>query len=54
MTIMSHPSQLISLVHWRTHHPRHKHIKSDWDVHGHPHHYLFIENALLSREMYRL
>ena len=49
MTIRMHRPQL--RVHWVTHH---RHVKSDWDVHCHPHPYLFIENALLSREMDRL
>ena len=49
MTIRMHRPQL--RVHWMTHH---RHVKSDWDIHGHPHPYLFIENALLSREMDRL
>ncbi len=41
-----------ALVHWRAHHPRP--VRSDWDLHGHPHHYAFIESALMSREMDRL
>ena len=45
-------SKVSTLAHWRVHHPRH--VRSDWDVHGHPHHYAFIESALLSREMNRL
>lgn len=51
MTITMRPSQITSLVH-RRHHP--KRVKSDWDSHGHPHHYGFIETALMSREMERL
>jgi hypothetical protein len=46
------PSRVTALVHWRTHHP--SHVKTDWDIHGHPHHYVYIENALLAREMNRL
>ncbi len=45
-------SKVSALVHWRIHHPRH--VKSDWDLHGHPHHEAFIETALMSREMQRL
>lgn len=45
-------SKVSALVHWRVRHPRH--VRSDWDIHGHPHHYDFIESALLSREMDRL
>ena len=50
MTISMSP-RVSALVHWR-HHPKHE--KSDWDVHGHPHHYVFIEAALMEREMGRL
>ena len=31
---MPHP--VTAVTHWREHHP--KHVKSDWDVHLHPHH----------------
>ena len=51
MTITMRPSHITSLVHWRSH-P--KHVKSDWDIHGHPQRYIFIETALMSREMKRL
>ncbi|KMO76771.1 hypothetical protein EV589_2348 [Mycobacterium sp. BK558] len=48
MTIhMPHP--VSALTHWREHHPRH--VKSDWDVHLHPHHQAFIENAAMARMM---
>ncbi|WP_156448654.1 hypothetical protein [Mycobacterium sp. NAZ190054] len=46
------PPRVDALLHWRSHHPRH--VCTDWDVHGHPHHLAFIENALLAREMDRL
>ncbi len=45
-------SKVSALVHWRIYHPRD--IKSDWDLHGHPHHEAFSETALMSREMQRL
>lgn len=51
MTITVRP-KVAALVHWRAHHP--KHIKSDWDIHGHPHHYVFIESAAMAREMTHL
>lgn len=51
MTITMSP-KVTELVHWRAHHPRP--VKSDWDLHGHPHHYAFIESALMAREMKRL
>jgi hypothetical protein len=43
------PQRVDTVVHWRTRHPRH--VKSDWDLHGHPHHYVFIENAAMARAM---
>jgi hypothetical protein len=46
------PQSVTALVHWRAHHP--KRVKSDWDIHGHPHHLAFMESALMSREMRRL
>ncbi len=46
------PHKVSAMVHWRTHHPRR--VKSDWDLHGHPHHYAFIESAAMSRAMDRL
>lgn len=46
------PQRVSAVVHWRTHHP--KQIKSDWDLHNHPHHYVFIESAAMCREMDRL
>lgn len=52
MTITMKPSKVAALLHWRTHHPRR--VRSDWDIHGHPHHLVFIESSLMSREMNRL
>ena len=46
------PQRVDAVVHWRSRHPRR--VKSDWDLHGHPHHYVFIESAAMSREMDRL
>lgn len=46
------PARVTALVHRRSGHP--KHVKTDWDIHGHPHHYVFIESALMAREMDRL
>ncbi|QFS89676.1 hypothetical protein FIV07_02900 [Mycobacterium sp. THAF192] len=46
------PHFVTGLTHWRAHHP--KRVKSDWDIHGHPHHQQFIESALMAREMKRL
>ncbi|MGP4057628.1 hypothetical protein ACTWP6_22870 [Mycobacterium sp. 4D054] len=46
------PARVKALVHWRSHHPRR--VRTDWDLHGHPHHLNFVESALLSREMDRL
>jgi hypothetical protein len=42
------PSKVTALVH-RRHHP--KRVRTDWDIHGHPHHYVFIETSLMAREM---
>jgi hypothetical protein len=51
MTIhMPHP--VTALSHWRARHPRH--VRSDWDIHLHPHDQQFIETALMSRMMDRL
>lgn len=44
---MPHP--VTAVTHWREHHP--KHVKSDWDVHLHPHHQAFIESAAMARMM---
>ncbi|WP_162938501.1 hypothetical protein [Mycobacterium kyogaense] len=48
MTIhLPHPAT--ALKSWRGKHP--KRVKSDWDVHLHPHHQAFIETASMSRMM---
>lgn len=47
---MPHP--VTALTHWRDDHP--KHVKSDWDIHLHPHHQAFIETAAMARMMDRL
>lgn len=46
---MPHPHMPHPIAHWRVNHP--KHVKSDWDVHLHPHHQAFIENAAMARMM---
>ncbi len=43
------PRPTSALTNWRAKHP--KHVRSDWDVHLHPHHHDFIENAAMSRMM---
>lgn len=46
------PHPVTAVTQWRDHHP--KHVKSDWDIHLHPHHQAFIEAAAMSRMMDRL
>ncbi len=52
MTITMKPSNVAALLHRSTRHPGR--VKSDWDIHGCPHHTAFIESALMLREMDRL